>query len=135
MTGRAAAAERRARVAAHDRGTLAVVAVAALVVGSYAAWMAGDYVDRTVGVVVFGAVAGTLLVQQPTARAVVARALALLAGLVLVTPVFLSLPLVTAALDGVDPVAALVHPGVAVLALAFGVVAAVLAGVAVGVDR
>jgi hypothetical protein len=102
--------------------------LAAVVVGYYGAWLAGDYLGRLAGVVVFGAVAGYLLVQQPTARAVLARGLALLAGLVLTTPVFLNLPVLTASHDGLGSPAGLVfHPGVYVFSLVFVVLAAGLA--------
>lgn len=115
---------------------LATVAVMAVAVGSCGAWIAGDYVARPVGLVVFSVVAAALLAHQPTPRAVVARGLLLLAGLTIVTPVFLNLPLVMAPGVGfADRVGALLHPGVLVLWVAFAVIAAALAAAGHLVNR
>lgn len=131
MTDLAGPGELRRRVGAHSWRARALVVLAAVVVGYYGAWLAGDYLGRLAGLVVFGAVAGYLLVQQPTARAVLARGLTLLAGLVLATPVFLNLPVLTASHDGLSSPAGLVfHPGVYVFSLVFVVLAAGLAAAA-----
>lgn len=128
MTGLAGPAELRDRVEAHEPRGLAAVAGTALAVGTYAAWIAGDYVGPALGLVVFGGVAAYLLVGRPTARAVVARALLLLAGLVLATPLLLNLPVLTAAQPGLaDRAGSVVHPGVLLLWVPFAVVAGVLA--------
>lgn len=120
----------REHLGAHSGRDLALVAVVAIVVGYYGAWLAGDYIGRLTGLVVFGVVAAYLLVQQPTSRAVVAGGLYLLAGLVVVTPVFLNLPVVTGRHAGISaPTQLVFHPGVYVFSLVFVVLAAVLAGI------
>ncbi|MFB6354045.1 MAG: hypothetical protein ABEJ92_08155, partial [Halobacteriales archaeon] len=75
------------------------------------------------------------LLQQPTTRAVVARGLYLLSVLVLATPVFLNLPLLTAPFPTLAPATRTVlHPGVLALALVFVGLAGILAGVGAVVD-
>lgn len=129
MTALAGPDEIREHVGAHSSRDLALVALAAIVVGYYGAWLAGDYVGRLAGLVVFGVVAAYLLVQQPTGRAVVVRGLYLLAGLVVVTPVFLNLPVLTGRHAGISAPAQLVfHPGVYVFSLVFVGLAGILAG-------
>lgn len=119
-----------------SRDGLITVAVMAVVVGSYAAWIAGDYVARPVGLLVFSVVAASLLVQRATPRAVVARGLFLLASLSIVTPVFLNLPLLAGPGMGFgERVGALFHPGVLLLWVAFALLAAALVGAGYVVDR
>lgn len=123
------------RALAHSRAAQLAVAVCALLVGTYAAWLGGDYGLGLGSLVGFALVAGYLLVQQPSARAVVARGCYLLAGLVLVTPVFLNLPTFTTRHPGVaDPAALVFDPGVYLMALVFVVLAAVMVGIGYLVD-
>lgn len=123
------------RARALSRPAQALVIVLAWLVGTYAAWLGGDYGLGIGSVVGFALVAGYLLVQQPSARAVVGRGLYLLAGLVLVTPVFLNLPAFTGRHPGVqDPAAQVFDPGVYLMALVFVVLSVVLAGVGYLVD-
>lgn len=135
MNGLAGPDEVRQQVRSLSRQGLATVAAAAVVVGYVAAWLVADYVGRWAGVVVFALLAGYLLVQQPTPRAIASRGLYLLAGLVLVAPVFLNLPLVTSPYPGLAPAArSVLHPGVYAFALVFVVLAAGLAGAGYWLD-
>lgn len=135
MTEALGPAEVADRARAHSRSGQVAVVVFALLVGTYAAWLGGDYGLGLGSLVGFGLMAAYVLVQRPTARAVAARGGYLLAGLVLVTPVFLNLPVLTATHAGVpDPAGLVFHPGVYVMALVFVLLAAVLAAVAFVVD-
>lgn len=119
-----------ARVRDREWAPLVTVVGFALLVGTYAAWLGGDYGLGLGSLVGFGLVAAYVLVQQPTTRAVAARGCYLLAVLVLATPVFLNLPVLTGRHSGIpDPTALVFHPGVYVMALVF-VGLAVLLGAA-----
>lgn len=136
MTGTLGPSATLNRARAHSRAAQAAVVLLAWPVGTYAAWLGGDYGLGIGSVVGFGVVAGYLLVQQPSARAVVARGLVLLAGLVLVTPVFLNLPAFTGRHPGIeDPAGLVFDPGVYLMAVVFVILAAVLGGLAVLVDH
>ena len=120
----------------HSRAGQALVVGFAWLVGAYAAWLGGDYGLGLGSAVGFGLVAAAVLVQQPAARAVAARGCYLLAGLVLVTPFFLNLPVLTGGQPGLtDPVALVVHPGTYAMALGFVAFAALLGAIGYGLDR
>ena len=126
----------RAHLERHSGRSRALVGLFALLVGTYAAWLGGDYGLGLGSLVGFALVAAVMLLRAPAGRGVVARGCYLLAALVLVTPVFLNLPVLTAAHPGVaDPASLVLHPGVYVLALVFAVLAAVIAGLGALVGR
>ncbi|MFB6352988.1 MAG: hypothetical protein ABEJ92_02780, partial [Halobacteriales archaeon] len=81
------------QVREHSRWGRAALVLFGLAVGAYAGWLGGDYGLGLGSVVGFALVTASVLLQQPTTRAVVARGLYLLSVLVLTTPVFLNLPL------------------------------------------
>ncbi|MDZ7700765.1 MAG: hypothetical protein U5J98_01155 [Halobacteriales archaeon] len=136
MTATPGPAELVERARAHSRAAQVLVIAFAWLVGAYAAWLGGDYGLGLGSVVGFGLVGAYVLLQQPSARAVAARGCYLLAGLVLVTPVFLNLPVLTGGAPGViDPAAMVFHPGTYAMALVFVALAAVLAAVGYGLGR
>lgn len=114
----------------HSRTAQVAIVAFAWLVGIYAAWLGGDYGLGLGSLVGFALVAAYLLVGEPSIRAVVAKGCYLLAGLVLVTPVFLNLPVFTGRHPGIGNPAGLVFdPGVYLMALVFvGLAAALAAG-------
>ena len=133
MNGTPGAGEALERARKHPPGTLALVAGFALLVGTYAAWLGGDYGLGRGAQLGFALLAAALLVARPDARAVAAGGCYLLAALVVATPVLLNLPAFTA--GAADPWALVFHPGAYLLALAFVIVAGLLAGAGAWLDR
>lgn len=84
----------RVRTAAADldAGHLAGVAVGAVLLGAYAAWIAADLLARPLAFLVVAAGAGYVLAGKPDRRSQAVYAGYVLAGLLLLTPVLMVLP-------------------------------------------
>jgi hypothetical protein len=114
-----------------DPTAVVTALVGAGLLGLYAAWIAADFLPRwfTVGLVVLGA--GYGLLRQETPRPRLQNALYVLAGLLLLTPVFLVLPdAVNADAFGVGVLSIVFTTMNVVVFLAFALVAALVAGAA-----
>lgn len=111
--------------------TVAGAIVAAGLLGTYAAWIAADILPRwlTAALVLVGG--GYGLLRQETRRARIQNVLYAVAGLLLLTPVLMILPdAIQADAFGVGVLSIVFMTANVVLFVVFGVVAALIAGVA-----
>lgn len=86
----------------HNIGTTAITAIASVLLGLYAAWLAAGILPRLLVFPLAAVLTGVGVYRQPNARSVVASLFYALGALVILTPIAIELPvLLTADMPGV----------------------------------